>query len=109
MKLDRRVKEYIDFELSHINSYRNEIKYADKAGADYTGVAFVKLQNTVNAIERMEKRLSELERDIFRLYYIDGIRSIEKITEKVNVSYETFNRKRNHIIELAAEEFGFKS
>ena len=111
MRIPMRVRQYIEFEISHYNYYKeilNQCSITPNINVleTHNPLAIDAMCRTVAAIDRALKYCDTLEHDIFKIYTSEGDCNTTKYSQKYFCSPETFNRRKTHLIELVAQELG---
>ena len=131
MKLDKEVYKYVDYELLHFDDNKKKLQEMKEdiiesspeppdgmPKGNQTGnpterktiriissVAILKIENTVNAIERVYFNLSVEYKQFFDTHYIRKY-GIVKTCQENFISERTYYNMRDRIIKQVAEEMG---
>lgn len=131
MRIDKRVYKYIDQELQHYEDnkkkllqLREEIIEASAAPSDgqprgnatgnpteqktmklVSSVALLRIENTVNAIEKVYNQLNDDYKLFFDWNYKNGA-GIVKTCQEVNIAEKTYYRWRDNIVYSVGAELG---
>lgn len=105
MKIGKEIRKFLDYELSHYKYYKRKAEKIQDG--KYKASTVIKIADTLERIENVKQRLDMGELEVFNLYYGQNIKNTVKIIGELSISYSTFNRRINHIIEIASEEWGF--
>lgn len=68
--------------------------------------AILSMQRVVDAIDRVLARSNFIQRQLFKLYYIQGRRDYYRMCDDLHISYPTLKRYKRVLIECVALELG---
>lgn len=130
LELNKKVYEYIDFELKHFEESKKLLDIMEidiieeKASSDgqprgnttgdptqqkalklISNVALARIQYTVDAIKRVYENLTEEYKDFFDWCFTKDAGKV-KTCEKVHIAPRTYNRWKDKIIYATAKELG---
>ncbi len=132
MKIDKKVYNYIDYELQHYQENKKKLEEmradiidaspepsdGQPKGKGETGkptegkaiklmssIAIVKLENTINAIEKVKSRLNEDYQKFFEFNYIKQA-GIVKTCNEIPIGERTYYNMRDKIVFAVGQEMG---
>lgn len=70
--------------------------------------AILSMQRVVDAIDRVLARSNIIQRQLFKLHYIQGHRDYYRMCDDLHISYPTFMRYKKILIDSVATELGIK-
>lgn len=132
MKVPRDIYRFVEYELYHYKEYKARIELEkrnilDSSSNLLSGMprsnkianeplhktidmnespAIVLLTHRVNVIENAIKRLSDTEKSLFDILYINGKKNVYNICAELLISERTFQRYKSNIIIETAMEMG---
>lgn len=130
--MDKREKAFVELEMSRYEYYKKMISLErerilnaspkppdgmprgnatsnpteQKAVKLLTNTAVLSMQMTIEAIDRVLKRSNALERQLFKLCYINGRKDYYRMCDDLHISYPTLRRYKSALIESVASELG---
>ena len=131
MKIEKSVFRYIEYELYHYEQYKKEIKIerdniiesspsfdGQPKGHDVgspteskgikllTSKGLRGMENVVDAVDTMKKRLTETHYKLFVACYVQKRRDRYSLCDELGISEATFTRYKRQVIEFIGLELG---
>lgn len=130
--MDKREKAFIELEMSRYLLYKKEIEVErerilnmspppqdgmprgnatsnvteQKAIKLIESTAILSMQRVVDAIDRVLARSNVIQRQLFKMHYIQGRRDYYRMCDDLHISYPTLKRYKRVLIECVALELG---
>lgn len=132
MKIDRRIYKYVEYEMYHYNEYKRNIETVREEiiessplppdgqprggiNSDPTqrkalklsmSVGYAVMEKTISAIDNALSMLTERHNRIFEMVYIKKRKDRYSMSDELFISYDTFNRNKNELVEMVGRELG---
>ncbi len=110
MKLDKTLKEFLMYEISNYEKYKNELKnFNSMNGEDlfrYTGQYIKRIELTVQTIDNVLNALSPEQKLIFENTLLSGSGNINTLSNELNYSISSIYRCKSKIINEIAKGLG---